>query len=153
MLLNAARGLDEHPPEPRWRRSGSRRVTRPPRPYGRRRCSPRLLPRPRGTGEADLSAVAAPDETAVFFCRTGAADETAWIGDFEPVPSSGAGGTGLARIDHIALTQPYDRFDEASLFFRCVLGLPIRHSSEIAAPFGLVRNRTAANADGRSGSE
>ena len=39
---------------------------------GRRRCSPRVLPRTRGPAEADLSAVAAPDGTAVFFCRTGA---------------------------------------------------------------------------------
>ena len=31
-----------------------------------------LLPRERGPGEADLSAVAAPDGTSVFFCRTDA---------------------------------------------------------------------------------
>ena len=55
---------------------------------------------------------------------------------------------GSRRIDHVALTQPFDRFDEAALFYRAVLGLPTRHSSEIAAPFGLVRNRTVANADG-----
>ena len=39
-----------------------------------------LLPRTRGPAEADLSAVAAPDGTAVFFCRTGAED--GWLTDF-----------------------------------------------------------------------
>ena len=29
--------------------------------------------------------------------------------------------TGISHIDHIALTQPFDRFDEAALFFRTVL--------------------------------
>lgn len=165
VLLNAARGLDEHPtgaavaaigfetPDPAAAAVRAQAMLAP------------LLPRRVGAGEADLSAVAAPDETSVFFCRTGVDDGAGWIGDFEPVAGSAdatgsigvAGSTGVAgsigvagltRIDHVALTQPYDRFDEAALFFRTVLGLPIRHSSEIAAPFGLVRNRTAANADG-----
>ncbi len=151
VLLNAAGGMDEHPtgaavaaigfetPDPSSAAVRAQGMLAP------------LLPRRRGAGEADLSAVAAPDETAVFFCRTGAADSSSWIGDFDPVPDSGSGAgaaESAVRIDHIALTQPYDRFDEASLFFRTVLGLPTRHTSEIAAPFGLVRNRTAANADG-----
>lgn len=148
VLLNAARGLDEHPtgaavaaigfetPDPAGAAERAQAMLAP------------LLPRRVGTGEADLSAVAAPDETSVFFCRTGAEDSASWIGDFDPVPDAGAAGVGVRGIDHVALTQPYDRFDEAALFFRTVLGLPIRHSSEIAAPFGLVRNRTAANADG-----
>ena len=167
VLLNAARGLDEHPtgaavaaigfetPDPAAAAVRAQAMLAP------------LLPRRVGAGEADLSAVAAPDETSVFFCRTGAQDGAGWIGDFEPVTGAtgptgpvaatdppGAAGKAdptpgvLECIDHVALTQPYDRFDEAALFFRTVLGLPIRHSSEIAAPFGLVRNRTAANADG-----
>ena len=124
-----------------------------------------VLPRRRGPAEADLSAVAAPDETAVFFCRTGARDDTSWLSDFEPIAADGAPGgannaaetyspatassaTGISHIDHIALTQPYDRFDEATLFYRTVLGLQTQHSSEIAAPFGLVRNRAVANPDG-----
>lgn len=149
VLLNAARGLDEHPTGAAVAAIGFE--TRDPAAAAVRAqamLAP-LLPRRVGAGEADLSAVAAPDETAVFFCRTGAADASSWIGDFEPTAAAaGTSPLGLRRIDHVALTQPYDRFDEASLFFRCVLGLPTRHSSEIAAPFGLVRNRTAANVDG-----
>ena len=56
--------------------------------------------------------------------------------------------TGISHIDHIALTQPFDRFDEAALFYRTVLGLQTQHSSEIAAPFGLVRNRAVADPNG-----
>jgi 4-hydroxyphenylpyruvate dioxygenase len=112
-----------------------------------------ILPRRRGPAEADLAAVAAPDGTSVFFCRTGADDETSWLSDFEPTgagptDSGLRGGIGISHTDHVALTQPYDRFDEAALFYRTVLGLATQHSSEIAAPFGLVRNRAVANPDG-----
>ncbi len=104
-----------------------------------------LLPRTRGPAEADLSAVAAPDGTAVFFCRTGAED--GWLTDFpadDPAAPT-AGSATVSHIDHVALTQPFDNFDEATLFYRSLLGLSTQHASEVAAPFGLVRNRTVAD--------
>jgi 4-hydroxyphenylpyruvate dioxygenase len=105
-----------------------------------------VLPRSRGPAEADLSAVAAPDGTSVFFCST-ASGPAGWLSDFSPVAGSApdrapADGT---YVDHVALTQPFDHFDEAVLFYRSVLGLRPQHSSEVAAPFGLVRNRTVAD--------
>jgi 4-hydroxyphenylpyruvate dioxygenase len=105
-----------------------------------------VLPREAGPAEAELSAVAAPDGTQVFFCRTGGADEAGWRSDF-PAPDGGAGtpASVISGIDHVALTQPYDRFDEAALFYRSVLGLVSQHASEVAAPFGLVRNRAVAD--------
>jgi 4-hydroxyphenylpyruvate dioxygenase len=103
-----------------------------------------VLPRTRGPAEADLSAVAAPDGTEVFFCRTGADEPTSWLSDFEPTGDH-PHGIGITGVDHVALTQPFDRFDEAALFYRSVLGLHPQHSSEIAAPFGLVRNRAVAD--------
>ena len=103
-----------------------------------------VLPRDRGPAEADLSAVAAPDGTAVFFCRTGAED--GWLTDFPAAPAAAAPpDTGVTHVDHVALTQPFDNFDEAVLFYRSVLGLHTQHVSEVAAPFGLVRNRTVAD--------
>jgi 4-hydroxyphenylpyruvate dioxygenase len=115
-----------------------------------------LLPRTRGPAEADLSAVAAPDGTSVFFCRTrtdGAGGSGGWLTDFPADPGGGppaesaeAGRAGgITHIDHIALSQPFDNFDEAALFYRSLLGLATQHSSEVAAPFGLVRNRTVAD--------
>jgi 4-hydroxyphenylpyruvate dioxygenase len=106
------------------------------------------LPRSRGPAEADISAVAAPDGTEVFFLRTPADESAGWLADFAPagreVPAGP--GTGITGVDHVALTQPFDRFDEAALFYRSVLGLQTQHSSEVAAPFGLVRNRAVVDA-------
>ena len=102
-----------------------------------------VLPRTRGAAEADLSAVAAPDGTSVFFCRTGAED--GWLTDFPADDGAAPGSGSISSIDHVAMTQPFDNFDEAALFYRSLLGLATQHASEVAAPFGLVRNRTVAD--------
>jgi 4-hydroxyphenylpyruvate dioxygenase len=108
-----------------------------------------VLERHRGPGEADLAAIAAPDGTQVFFCRT---DERApagsWLQDFVALDPTGeeGDGSGVERVDHIALSQPFDYFDEAVLFYRSVLGLEPRDSLELAAPDGLVRSRAVSDA-------
>ena len=114
-----------------------------------------VLPRTRGPAEAELSAVAAPDGTEIFACPP--AEPAGWLHDFLPAdptrspdptaPNSTptAGGDGIQAIDHVALTRPFDRFDEAALFYRAILGLRTAHTSEVAAPFGLVRNRALAD--------
>ncbi|MFJ7217719.1 bifunctional sugar phosphate isomerase/epimerase/4-hydroxyphenylpyruvate dioxygenase family protein [Amycolatopsis sp. NPDC098790] len=107
-----------------------------------------ILPRSHGADEADLSAIAAPDGTSVFFCRTGADTSDGWLGDFTETSSPG-GDAGVTGIDHLALTQPFDHFDEAALFYRAVLGLEPEPVTEFAAPFGLVRSRTVADDSGR----
>ena len=99
-----------------------------------------VLPRDRGADEANLAAIAAPDGTSVFFC-----DESgSWRGDFAPTGER-ADGCGLTGIDHIALTQPFDHFDEAALFYRSVLDLRPENPAEFAAPFGLVRSQAVAD--------
>jgi 4-hydroxyphenylpyruvate dioxygenase len=103
-----------------------------------------VLPRTRGVAEADLSAVAAPDGTQVFFTRTVA---DGWPADFLPTGVPRDGGAGITRTDHVGLTQPFDSFDEAALFYREVLGLGPEAVTEIPAPFGLVRDRAVTNAD------
>ncbi|WP_028924048.1 bifunctional sugar phosphate isomerase/epimerase/4-hydroxyphenylpyruvate dioxygenase family protein [Pseudonocardia acaciae] len=105
-------------------------------------CAP-VLPRTRGPGEADLAAVAAPDGTSVFFCRTSA--EAGWRADFPPTGASAGAGAGITGIDHIALTQPFDYFDEAALFYGAVLGLRAHPEAEFAAPFGLMRSRAVTD--------
>jgi len=105
-----------------------------------------LLPRERGPGEADLSAVAAPDGTSVFFCRT---DGEGWHTDFLTAGPPGGGiSPDITGIDHVALWQPFDFFDEAVLFYRSVLGLELQHADELATPDGLVRSRAARSVDG-----
>ncbi|MEU8820196.1 TIM barrel protein [Actinoplanes sp. NPDC048796] len=93
------------------------------------------LPRRRRQSEADLTAVAAPDGTEVFFVRTTPAG---WHDDFLPTGER-APGAGITGIDHLSLAQPFDRYDEAALFYRSVLGLVDDEAGEFAAPYGLVR--------------
>ncbi|WP_308282518.1 sugar phosphate isomerase/epimerase and 4-hydroxyphenylpyruvate domain-containing protein [Pseudonocardia nigra] len=109
-------------------------------------CAP-VLPRVREAGEADLAAVAAPDGTAVFFCRTEAG--AGWRADFAPAAGDAAAATHVTMVDHVGLTQPFDHFDEAMLFYRSVLGLQPETATEVAAPFGLVRHRAVRDPGGR----
>ena len=102
-----------------------------------------VLPRTRGAAEAELSAVAAPDGTQVFFARTG---PDGWPADFLPTGGR-SGGAGLTAIDHVGLTQPFDAYDEAGLFYDSVLGLDPGSGTEVAAPFGLVRSRGVTTPD------
>jgi len=101
------------------------------------------LPRVHGPREADFTAIAAPDGTAVFFC--GPDDE--WRHDFLPTGDEPSPGAGLTTTDHLGLTQPFDHFDEAGLFYRSVLGLERLPSEEYAAPFGLVQSLAVAGHD------
>lgn len=102
-----------------------------------------VLPRVRGAAEAELASVAAPDGTEVFFTRTG---PDGWPADFLATGGTAAG-AGLTGTDHVALTQPFDAYDEAALFYRSVLGLEPDVDTEFAAPFGLVRSRGVSTPD------
>ena len=104
-----------------------------------------VLARRRSPGEAALSAVAAPDGTAVFFCGA----DARWLDDFVALEPEPANGLPIDRIDHITLAQPFEAFDEAGLFYRSLLDLRPGPSAELAAPGGLVRSRALASGDGR----
>jgi 4-hydroxyphenylpyruvate dioxygenase len=105
-------------------------------------CAP-VLPRTRGAREADLSAIAAPDGSQLFFTRTG---PDGWPADFLPTGDAPGTGAGITGVDHVGLTEPFDSFDEAGLFHRAVLGLEPQPVTEVAAPFGLVRTRPVGDA-------
>ncbi|MFF4209196.1 bifunctional sugar phosphate isomerase/epimerase/4-hydroxyphenylpyruvate dioxygenase family protein [Streptomyces sp. NPDC001796] len=106
-----------------------------------------VLPRRRAPQDAPLEAVSAPDGTELFFCATGRAGLPDWRGDFEEVPHE-VPASGIDRVDHLALTQPWHQFDEAALFHRSVLGLHAQESVDVADPYGLHRSRAVTNADG-----
>ncbi|MBO1332851.1 bifunctional sugar phosphate isomerase/epimerase/4-hydroxyphenylpyruvate dioxygenase family protein [Streptomyces sp. VRA16 Mangrove soil] len=107
-----------------------------------------VLPRRRATGDVLLDAVAAPDGTELFFCATDRPELPNWKRDFEPTgPERPVPGT-VHRIDHLALTQPWHQFDEASLFHRSVLGLDAQGSVDVADPYGLLRSRAFSTPDG-----
>ncbi|MFF1299969.1 MULTISPECIES: bifunctional sugar phosphate isomerase/epimerase/4-hydroxyphenylpyruvate dioxygenase family protein [unclassified Streptomyces] len=106
-----------------------------------------VLPRRRAAQDAPLDAVAAPDGTELFFCATGRPELPDWRADFADVAHE-AGATGVRRIDHLALVQPWHQFDEAALFHRSVLGLQAQESVDVADPYGLMRSRAVTNPDG-----
>ncbi|MEV4349976.1 TIM barrel protein [Actinoplanes sp. NPDC049596] len=99
-----------------------------------------VLPRLRQPGEADLASIAAPDGTSVFLVRN-----ESWLQDFTPVAGAPAGGGPIDGTDHVSLTDSVDDFDESTLFYRAVLGLQAGRTTEIAAPFGPILSRAAAD--------
>ncbi|MFB4280313.1 TIM barrel protein [Nonomuraea sp. MTCD27] len=116
-------------------------------PAGSARRAERLLapvlPRARRVEEADLNSVAAPDGTAVFFCRTGGDDN--WLDDFAPTGRTARGEGLLTGTDHVSLTESVDDFDQAALFYRSVLGLQATQTTTLPAPFGLIQSRAATD--------
>ncbi|MEY9995901.1 4-hydroxyphenylpyruvate dioxygenase [Streptomyces sp. V4I8] len=105
-----------------------------------------VLPRRRAPEDAPLDAVAAPDGTELFFCAT-QQELPNWRADFTDVEHQPLA-AGVQGIDHLALTQPWHHFDEATLFHRSVLGLRAQESVDVADPYGLMRSRAVTNADG-----
>ena len=139
-------------PAPRWPPSAWRPPIPPGPPSGRRRCSlpccPAAADRRRPTCPPLRRRTRPRCSSAAPVPTTRPAGSPTSRRRSESNGSAGSSALGITHIDHIALTQPFDRFDEAALFYRTVLGLQTQHSSEIAAPFGLVRNRAVANPDG-----
>ncbi|MFC0582437.1 sugar phosphate isomerase/epimerase and 4-hydroxyphenylpyruvate domain-containing protein [Micrococcoides hystricis] len=74
----------------------------------------------------DQDAVLAPDGTAIRFVPEQVGQQ--------------AGRQLLNGIDHLNLVQPWDSFDESTLFFEAALGLERGNSTEVPSPFGLVRS-------------
>jgi 4-hydroxyphenylpyruvate dioxygenase len=106
------------------------------------------IPRNIGPGEAELPAVVAPDGTALFFCQSDGVGYAGWTGDFESTSEQQAERPLLTTVDHVALSQPFDYFDEAVLFYRSLLGMHDQASEEVASPYGLIRSRAVHSAGG-----
>jgi 4-hydroxyphenylpyruvate dioxygenase len=91
--------------------------------------------------------VSAPDGTTLQFCDS--AGQEPWTSQYDPVAEDVWAGTGLTRIDHVALTQPFDYFEEAALFYRAVLGLaPQATRSSRPRSGSFVGERSATRRDG-----
>ncbi|MDN3480382.1 TIM barrel protein [Arthrobacter sp. APC 3897] len=108
--------------------------------------------------EAVLQAVSAPDSTEIFLCEATEDGTVAWADEFAvpPRPAGGQGGHGpgvgdeplITHIDHINLSQPWQHFDEAVLFYESTLSLLPRASQEVPSPMGLVRSQVMRSSDG-----
>ncbi|MET0931995.1 MAG: TIM barrel protein [Aeromicrobium sp.] len=97
-------------------------------------------------GEQDLAAFRAPDGTEIFLSDT-VADDPAWVKEFLDGDAEGAPAL-LTGVDHVNLAQPWQRFDEAVLFYSSVLALRPDPTLEVAAPNGLVRSQVVRSHDG-----
>mgnify|MGYP004483809661 CR=1 FL=1 len=100
-------------------------------------------------------AVAAPDGTVIHFGPhdAGAPREALphAAAPEEALPTTRAAEQAppiVTGIDHIALTEQVDDYDQVALFLRTVLGLRPGPGTELTAPFGLLRGRSATDADG-----
>jgi 4-hydroxyphenylpyruvate dioxygenase len=110
-----------------------------------------VVPLPHQPDEADISAVGAPAGTLILFCPTRHDDSTSWFGDFNITPQTEELGwtASFLGIDHVALSQPLDYFDEAASFYSAVLGLRARDREELASPDGLIRSRALSDEHAR----
>ncbi|WP_229052407.1 bifunctional sugar phosphate isomerase/epimerase/4-hydroxyphenylpyruvate dioxygenase family protein [Aeromicrobium sp. Leaf350] len=95
--------------------------------------------------EQVIDAVVAPDGTEVYWVDA-VAGEPAWVEEFEH--GTAPGPTGIGRVDHVNLAQPWDVLDEAVLFHTSVLGLEAQASTQVAGPNGLVRSHVMRSPDG-----
>ncbi|MBF4995076.1 sugar phosphate isomerase/epimerase and 4-hydroxyphenylpyruvate domain-containing protein [Arthrobacter gandavensis] len=104
------------------------------------------VPRRSQANEEVLQAVAAPDGTEIFLCEAEAGGP-GWVREFgsgAPVPAEGP----ITAVDHVNLSQPWQHFDEAVLFYESTLGLTPRPSVEVPSPMGLVRSQVMRSSDG-----
>jgi 4-hydroxyphenylpyruvate dioxygenase len=104
----------------------------------------RRVARDQLAGEETLDAIEAPDGTQFYF--TPLAADAHWEDEFE-LPATGSSDAGLLTVDHVALVQPWQRIDEAALFYRSVLGLHIDAGQDLLSETGLVRSRALVSAD------
>jgi sugar phosphate isomerase/epimerase/4-hydroxyphenylpyruvate dioxygenase-like putative hemolysin len=105
------------------------------------------LARRRAEDEVDLNSVATPDGTALFFCES--EQDRTWLDDFQKTGASAGRSPLLRQIDHVSMTESVDDFDPSALFFRTVLGFAAGESSEVTAPFGVVRRWSSRDANQR----
>ena len=105
--------------------------------------------------EAVLQAVSAPDFTEIFLCEATPDGTVAWSEEFSAPKTSGKqgaavdGDTLITGIDHINLSQPWQHFDEAVLFYESTLSLVPRAAQEVPSPMGLVRSQVMCSSDGK----
>lgn len=99
--------------------------------------------RPRGGDPREVDAVATPDGIDLHFH---APDRGEPGGDVSPASE---GLSLIDAIDHVAITESIDDFDQSALFYRTVLGLFPLTTSEVTAPFGVIRSWSAADPTGR----
>lgn len=81
----------------------------------------------------------APDGTELRFVSANGPDSRAEI-DVAPL--------GITCVDHVSLTQTWDRFDESVLYYRAIAGLRPLSPVDVADPRGLILSQVLENETG-----
>lgn len=105
-----------------------------------------IYPRDRLEAEAELLAIDAPNDVNLFLCQD-FGSELGWVSEFTSEADAPQASNVISSVDHVALRQPWQRADEAALFYRAALGLEIEESFDLASEFGLVKSKSLANKD------
>lgn len=95
-----------------------------------------------------LDAITAPDGRTIELWPSPAEREGPTAGTDRARAEGSGSGSGsapqpgaLTGIDHVVISQLFDYFDDAMLFYRSVLGLRPQEPEELASPDGLLRSR------------
>jgi 4-hydroxyphenylpyruvate dioxygenase len=104
-----------------------------------------LIPRDSSDDEQAFAAVLAPNGVEFYFCEDSGGSDS-WRREFGP-PNSSSTTSSFLGIDHVALRQPWRRVDEATLFFRAVIGLAVDEGQDLASQVGLVRSKSLTTTD------
>ncbi len=104
----------------------------------------RRVTRTQRAGEDVLYGMLAPDSSEMYLSDE-AVRSNGWREEFPSVEPNA--GVGVHGIDHISLSQSWEHFDEAVLFYRSMLGLEPAELVDIADQRGLVSSLAMESAD------
>jgi len=105
----------------------------------------RAIERPTSAGEKVLRGMLAPDSSELYLSDVVDTGDPEWTREFPE--DSDAPGVGILDIDHVSLSQPWEHFDEAVLFYRALLGLRPASLVDVADQRGLVSSLAMESPD------
>jgi 4-hydroxyphenylpyruvate dioxygenase len=109
---------------------------------------------PLDPGEIEMPAVRGVGGGVVYFLDRASDLSRIWEIEFDPIPDGAAEGApaprdaGLAAIDHVAQTMPYDELPTWLLFYTSLFAAEKTPMVDIVDPSGLVRSQVVENAEG-----
>jgi 4-hydroxyphenylpyruvate dioxygenase len=109
---------------------------------------------PLDPGEIEMPAVRGVGGGVVYFLDRASDLSRIWEIEFDPIRDGAAGGepaprdAGLAAIDHVAQTMPYDELPTWLLFYTSLFAAEKTPMVDIVDPSGLVRSQVVENAEG-----
>jgi 4-hydroxyphenylpyruvate dioxygenase len=93
-----------------------------------------------GPNEREIPAVRAPDGSLIYLVEPAAAGQSIYDSDFN-IDTHAAVGSGLQRIDHMAMALPADSLDSWVLFYKTLLDFEADDEVVLPDPYGLVKSR------------